>query len=247
MRMTSDIVVLPQVLGYNTAGSWHIAGITANSCIGTTNIDMFSHHPVIAWNNTDMPFMAFKTKDINFFLKMISLHSIPTVNIYMNSYIINGKRVNVGNRISADFQVKSTDRYTGEVHMVNPTLELIPHIPYLAKIQDVLGKWESAGRDLGEVPADKSQEFKDIWAMKATEGAKIWRPGLLMEDEKFAPYSMYLTKTLFSFSKHDHVNMYLKDDIPNESLHTFMYMFSVVRRLKGMNVLNQYYMMGLKM
>ena len=249
-RQSAEIVMIPQVLGYHELGDWHVGGITSHTYITTTKLECFEsiENMITVWNNPDLKYICFWYKELNFFLRLIRENELDRVTIYMNQYDVNGRKICICQKVCADVMVLWHDTRKGENHMINPTLPCISYIPIYERMKDMLFKWDHSGKLVLNKIVHTDEKFKRIWGLKASDGAKVWVPD--EEDElkraELLPYVMYLTKTIFSFGKQDKVELQIRDNIPMESPHVFMYMFNVMRRLKGINTNNRYYMCGLK-
>ena len=249
-RQSAEIVMIPQVLGYHELGDWHIGGLSSNTIVTTTKFECFENGEsmVSVWSNPDLKYISFWYKDLNFFLKMIRENELDRVTIYMKQYIVNGHKVCICQKICADVMVMWHDTRKNENHMINPTLPCVSYLNVYDQMRNTLFKWNNAGKQVLSNIVHTDDKLKHIWSLKASDGAKVWVPS---EDDELKkaelqPYVLYLTKTIFSFGKQDKVELQIRDDIPMESPHVFMYMFNVMRRLKGINTNNRYHMYGLK-
>ena len=241
-KQTADMVIIPQYPAIlSQERDWNIAGIVGGSIVSTTN---FAENALpkqfgLLWRNISIPYICIQHKDINPFLKLLNTTDEYEMSMLINLYDING----IKRGIVFGFSVGKIQQ--GPDGMI-PNLPAFPYIDLLNQINMVRYKWYNS-TSIATLYLDEEKVFQNIWKGKASDGANIWVPKSHTPGVNLDPYIMYLGKTMFSFSKNDHVTVEIRDQIPGEYWNKFMAEFKVIRKAKGCSSTHDYTLIGLKL
>lgn len=86
------------------------------------------------------------------------------------------------------------------------------------------------------------ESFVEMCNGMASSGAMAISPS-----KSLIQYTLYLSKTMFSFTKSDDIKMYIATEIPGEPYMAFMAMIDVNRVKRKLRSNHKYYILGYKM
>jgi hypothetical protein len=236
---TSQIIIVPRFVSVQSIYGVNEKTIVVESKFQELNeqLDMGK----ALWQSPSLHYIAFYSKDVAPFLRLIA--SVDKLYIRYHTYIVNGIEVSIATELFSDKQVTiciGTENLT-----TFPSLLLIPYQDQLNIAIDLIAKWKLSkllpevqnGIDLNNV-----EDFVTMCGGLASAGAMAVTPS-----KSLIQYTLYLSKTMFSFNKSDDIKMYIATEIPGEPYVAFMAMIDVNRVKKKLRSNHKYYILGYKM
>lgn len=248
-KQTADIVVIPQVASEQRKfGFHHIFGMTANTIIAASTFQALEEPPMPPlWKESAINTITFYYKDISPFLRLLKDHGINQLYLDYHLYKVNHGMVGVGYSLNTKVEVPIKDSRTGEDSVIVPSLELIPPFDIVNRYFFMDQLWE-ASRPIGNpIDLNDDSEFIEVWNGRASDGAKAWTPNFSKYGMELKPYILYLSKTMFAFSKNDLVKVEIRDSLPNRPANEFLCCFTVIRNSRKQWSQHNYLFMGIKM
>lgn len=241
-KQTADTVLIPQYPAIlSQERNWNLAGTVGDTIVSTSTYaeNALPKQFGMLWRDPSIPYIAIQYKDINPFLKNLNETDEYEMSLIIHQYDINGMKKGVAFGMSIG-QIQS-----GPDGIV-PNLACFPYYQLLAKVQIARAKWNDSLL-IATLYLDDEKNFQKIWKGKASDGGKAWIPKSHTPGINLDPYIMYLSKTMFTFSKNDRVAVSIRDQIPGEQMNKFMVEFGVRRKSKGCSSNHQYTLMGFKL
>lgn len=241
-KQTADMVLIPQCPAIlSQERSWNLAGTVGGSIVSTSNYaeNALPKQFGMLWRDISIPYISILYKDINPFLKNLNETDEYEMSLLIHQYDINGIKKGVAFGLSVGQIQQGPDG-------IIPNISCFPYYQLLDQIQLVRAKWNNS-LEIATLYLDDEKNFQKIWKGKASDGGKAWIPKSHTPGVNLDPYILYLSKTMFVFSKNDHVTVDIRDQIPGEQMNKFMAEFGVQRKSKGCSSNHQYTLMGFKL
>ena len=247
-KQTSDIVVIPRLVKENAHfGYDNIFGITANTIIAASSfheaLDPFTD-PV--WNDASVDHIALYYKDISPFIRL--LESRPNMAFTMESriYQVVDSEVGVGQVIDSNERIPLILPDT-TIGSQPHRLSLLPPFDIVKRYFWIEQLWGYSSPISNPINLDDDSEFIEIWSGRAADGVRMWTPDITRYGLAFKPYILYLSKTMFTFSKGDKVKVEIRNKLPNRPANEFLCRFSVYRYNKKQHSGHHYTFLGITM
>jgi hypothetical protein len=241
-KQTADMVLIPQCPAIlSQERDWNLAGTVGGSIVSTS---VYAENALpkqfgMLWRDVSIPYISLLYKDINPFLKQLNETDEHEMSLLIHQYDINGYKKGVVFGLSIGKIQQGPDG-------IIPHLACFPYYQLLEQVQLVRSKWTNS-LQIATLWLDEEKQFQKVWKGKASDGARAWVPKSHTPGVNLDPYVMYLSKTMFVFSKNDHVTINIRDQIPGEYYNKFMAEFNVQRKAKGCSSNHQYTLMGFKL
>lgn len=247
-KQTCDIVIIPRMskewvrFGYD-----NIFGITANSIIAASSfkehLDSFLD-PV--WDDISVGYIALYYKDISPFLRLLDKDQKMEFTLDSNIYRVVNSDIGVGQEVDSNQDVPITLPDSSVVTQHNK-LTLFPPFDIVKRYFWMEDMWRYSSAVSAQIDLNDDSDFIEIWSGKAADGAKIWKPDINRYGIEFKPYILYLSKTMFTFSKGDKVKVEIRNKLPNRPHNEFLCRFSVYRNIKRKHSEHHYTFLGITM
>lgn len=245
-KQSSDLVIIPQCPGLiSPARGWNVCGTSANSIIADTTFDPIMIKGIkFLWRSPSVGYIACAYKDISGFCKCIRENRMEKLKLVINEYEVNGRKVGVATELKGIRTAMIFSRVAGEKQEKVPHLPLYPYMSDINMVRMTENKWYGS-KVVGAIDLNRETDFQYVWNCKTNMGGKVWVPDICKYDDKMKPYVMYLSKTMFNFTRTDEVGLEIRNQIPGEDYNKFMVRFSVRRKGRVNTSTNNYYMMGI--
>lgn len=247
-KQTCDVVVIPRMpkesvrFGYDT-----IFGITANSIVAASSFQEQLYpftDPV--WEDVSVGHIALYYKDISPFIRLLDSNQKMEFTLDSHIYKVVDSEVGVGQEVDSNQTVPLIlpDSSVGTQHN---RLALLPPFDIVKRYFWMENMWTYSSPVSNPIDLNDDSDFIEIWNGKAADGVKMWRPNINLYGMEFKPYILYLSKTMFTFSKGDRVNVEIRNKLPNRPYNEFLCRFSVYRYNKKQHSGHFYTFLGITM
>lgn len=247
-KQTSDIVVIPRLVKESANfGYDNIFGITANTIVAASSfveaLDPFTD-PV--WDDPSVDHIALYYKDISPFIRVLNLDPKMEFTMESRAYKVVDSEVGVGQVIDSNQRIPLILPDTTFGTQPN-RLSLIPPFDIVKRYFWIEKMWGYASPISNPIDLNDDNDFIEIWNGKAADGVKMWAPDITRYGLAFKPYILYLSKTMFTFSKGDKVNVEIRNKLFNRPSNEFLCRFSVYRYNKKQHSGHNYTFLGITM
>lgn len=247
-KQTADIVIIPQTSSeWGRFGYHHIFGTTANTIVAFSRFQSLENVRDPLWSEEAINAIALYYKDISPFLRAIGENGIHQLFLDYHLYTVNRGMVGVGTTLNTRVEVAVKDSRTGEDTTIVPSLSLIPAFDSLQRYFFMDELWSLSRPVSNPIELNDNSEFIEVWNGKASDGAKAWTPNFNKYGIELKPYILYLSKTMFAFSKNDLVTVEIRDCLPQRPANEFLCKFTVIRTARKQLSQHNYLFMGIKM
>ena len=247
-KQTADIVVIPRISSeWGRFGYHHVLGITANTIVAFSRFQALESVKDPLWVDENINAIALYYKDISPFLRVVGDHGINQLFLDYHLYTVNRGMVGVGTSLTTKVEATVKDSRTGEDTVVVPSINLIPAFDSVQRYFFMENLWSVSRPVSNPIELNDNSEFIEVWNGRASDGAKAWTPNFNKYGVELKPYIVYLSKTMFAFSKNDLVTVEIRDSLPQRPVNEFLCKFTVIRTARKQISQHNYLFMGMKM